>query len=217
MTKALALAGTLVLLIAGTSMPINKITIVALGDSTTAGTPYTDLTVPYTYWVGRRHPEWTVINRGINGERSDAIRARFATQVLPVHPRYVIILAGVNDTYAGIPVEQTEENLRAMYRDAELHGIIPIAATILPFDEAAPLDQEKIRTINAWIRMEVETSRLAFVDLNQVARDPRNPDKLRGTAEGLHPDKVTYQLMGEAVADRLEQLEKEFSTPVRQR
>ena len=64
------------------------ITIVALGDSTTAGTPgfQSPLEAPpngagnvesqYAYWLMRAHPEWQVLNRGVNGERSDQIRAR---------------------------------------------------------------------------------------------------------------------------------------------
>ena len=63
-----------------------RIRIVALGDSTTAGTPgfQSALEVPpngrgdetsqYAYWLMRAHPEWEVLNRGVNGERSDRSR-----------------------------------------------------------------------------------------------------------------------------------------------
>ena len=68
--------------------------IVALGDSTTAGTPAfkSPIEAPpdgagnaesqYAYWLMQTHPDWRVLNRGVNGERSDQIRARFARDVI---------------------------------------------------------------------------------------------------------------------------------------
>ena len=47
------------------------------------------------------HPEWDVLNRGVNGERSDQIAARFARDVLAARPRAVVVIAGVNDVYQG--------------------------------------------------------------------------------------------------------------------
>jgi lysophospholipase L1-like esterase len=70
------------------------IRIVALGDSTTAGTPgwkspleapprgSGDRTSQYAYWLERMHPAWNVTNCGVNGERSDQIRARFERDVV---------------------------------------------------------------------------------------------------------------------------------------
>ena len=84
------------------------ILIVALGDSTTAGTPFFkspveaapngsgDAAAPFPYWMTQMHPDWTVHNRGVNGERSDQILARFERDVLALEPRAVVIIAGVN-------------------------------------------------------------------------------------------------------------------------
>ena len=69
-------------------------TVIALGDSTTAGTPAfkSPLEAPpdgagnvesqYMHWLMKIHPAWRVLNRGVNGERSDQIRARFARDVI---------------------------------------------------------------------------------------------------------------------------------------
>src|SRR5262245_20380390 len=84
-----------------------RIRIVALGDSTTAGTPAFlspveappdgkgDVTSQFTYWLGKAHPEWEVLNRGVNGERSDQIAARFDRDVRAAAPTAVIVIAGV--------------------------------------------------------------------------------------------------------------------------
>ena len=79
--------------------------IVAMGDSTTAGTPgwkspteappagAGDETSQYAYWMMQAHPEWEVLNRGVNGERSDEILARFERDVIAVHPALVVVIA----------------------------------------------------------------------------------------------------------------------------
>ena len=73
---------------------MQRVRIVAMGDSTTAGTPAFqspveappagrgDETSQYAYWLMQAHPEWEVLNRGVNGERSDQIRARFERDVI---------------------------------------------------------------------------------------------------------------------------------------
>jgi hypothetical protein len=35
----------------------------------------------YAYWLTQKHEDWKVLNRGVNGERSDQIRARFDRDV----------------------------------------------------------------------------------------------------------------------------------------
>src|SRR5438093_13752620 len=87
----------------------SPVTIVGLGDSTTAGTPgfespleappdgRGDVESQYTYWMMKLHPEWLVLNRGINGQRSDEIRERLERDVLREECDYAIILACVTD------------------------------------------------------------------------------------------------------------------------
>src|SRR5947199_3729388 len=86
-----------------------SVTIVGLGDSTTAGTPgfRSPLEAPprgegnpesqYAHWMMQSHLEWTVLNRGINGETSEEIRARLPRDVLQAHPACSIVITGVND------------------------------------------------------------------------------------------------------------------------
>src|SRR5476649_1454834 len=106
------------------------ITIVALGDSTTAGTPAhkSPIEAPpngsgnvesqYSYWLLTSHPDWQVLNRGVNGERADQIRARFARDAAQAKPAVVVIIAGVNDVYQGRSAESVERELEAMYTAA---------------------------------------------------------------------------------------------------
>ena len=82
-----------------------RVRIVAMGDSTTAGTPAFkspreappdgsgDETSQYAYWLMKAHPEWEVVNQGINAQRSDAIAARFEADVIAQKPAVVVIIA----------------------------------------------------------------------------------------------------------------------------
>lgn len=70
-------------------MVARMLKIVGIGDSTTAGTPgfLSPLEAPpngfgnprsqYAFWMMEGHPEWSVLNKGINGQRSDEVLARF--------------------------------------------------------------------------------------------------------------------------------------------
>ena len=155
----------------------------------------------------RAHPGWDVRNRGVNGERSDQIRARWDRDVAAASPAAVVIIAGVNDVYQGLPVEHVTSELRAMYDLAAAAGIPVIAGTIVPYDTATPEQNAKMRAINDWIRDE------AARDPNIVAADTRaavarddNPDLLRSSPDGLHPDADGYRRMAEVLAAGIQQV-----------
>lgn len=192
----------------GSSMTV----IVALGDSTTAGTPAfrSPIEAPpngagdehsqFAYWLMQQHPDWRVLNRGVNGERSDEIAARFDRDVLTAHPRIVIILAGVNDVYQGLPAERVTQQLRGMYDRAIAAGLAVVAASIIPYNSATHGQNVEMHDINAWIASQAaKDPRITFVDTRAAAAAPNNPDRLSGSPDGLHPDVNGYRAMAVAI------------------
>lgn len=189
--------------------------LLAIGDSTTAGTPgfrspveappngAGDERSQYAYWVRQRRPDWRVLNRGVNGQRSDQILKRFRSDLPQFRPDRVAILAGVNDLYQGYPPEEVQKNLEQMYRLARERGISVIACTILPYDSASAETLGRMRQVNDWIRQYSQQQGLTLCDLFRVMEDPARPGKLIRTADGLHPDVEGYRHMGEAVAECL--------------
>lgn len=200
--------------------------IVALGDSTTAGTPYfvPPLEAPpdgrgdrrgqYSYWMNRAMPGWLVLNRGIDGQRSDEILARFERDVLKERPRYVIILAGVNDVWQGAALFKTKASLSAMYERASQAGITPVAASVLPVDRANPKQNREIAELNAWIKKEAARRRIPFCDLHAAAAGRGDPTRLQAAApDGLHPAWPVYRQIGETLARLVSRLESSKRKP----
>ncbi len=187
--------------------------IVALGDSTTAGTPgfRSPIEAPpdgdgnvesqYAYWLARANPGWRILNHGVNGERSDEIAARFERDVVRANPAAVILIAGVNDVYQGRPADASIGQLSDLYDRASRAGILVVAGSIVPYDTASDDANARMRAINAWIAAEAaRDSNVAFVDTRRAVARADDPNRLSGSPDGLHPDVDGYRRMAEAIA-----------------
>ncbi len=188
------------------------ITIVALGDSTTAGTPgfrspveappdgEGDVTSQFAWWLMQAEPAWRVLNRGVNRERTEAIAARFERDVLAHQPDALILLAGVNDVYDGDPADAITGRLAQMYTRAHAAGLPVVACSILPYDTATPDQTARMHAINAWIReTALCTPGMAFCDTRAAAASPTDGNRLFDSPDGLHPGVDGYRLVAEAL------------------
>ena len=195
----------------------SRVTIVAMGDSTTAGTPAFespreappngrgDATSQYAYWLMKAHPEWDVANQGINGQRSDQILARLDVDVVAKKPMVVVIIAGVNDVYQGRPAQHVTDQLAAMYRRAHDDGIRVVAGTIIPYNTATAQQNAAMHEINDWIRAQARADPgVIYVDTRAAVASPDNPDRLISSPDGLHPDSAGYRRMANVIAPAIE-------------
>ena len=209
---------TLLLLTAMVAPQASRVRIVAMGDSTTAGTPAFkspresppdgkgDETSQYAYWLMKAHPDWEVINQGINAQRSDVIAARFEEDVLSKKPAVVVIIAGVNDVYQGRPAQHVKDQLAAMYKRAHDAGIRVVTGTIVPYNTATADQNARMRDINAWIRTQGRADPgVIVVDTRAAVAAPGEPDKLASSPDGLHPDAAGYRKMADAIAPAVTQ------------
>jgi lysophospholipase L1-like esterase len=197
-------------------MSRRELRIVGLGDSTTAGTPefLSPLESPpdgkgnresqYAYWIMKTHPEWEVFNRGVNGQRSDEILSRFRRDVVKEKPNYAIILAGVNDVYQGVPLDSIKTNLKPMYMEAIEKNIVPVAATVLPYN-SSKMEAMEIHKLNRWIKEAANRLHIPFADTNLAVADPSNMDRLLASTDGLHPDVSGYRSMAIVLVLAIEQ------------
>jgi lysophospholipase L1-like esterase len=195
-----------------------RVRIVAMGDSTTAGTPAFksareapptgsgDETSQYAYWLMKAHPGWEVINQGMNAQRSDVIHARFEEDVVAKKPAIVVIIAGVNDVYQGRPAQHVKDELAAMFKQAHDAGIRVVAGSIIPYNTASADQNARMHDINDWIRTQARADPgVVFVDTRAAVAAADNPDKLASSPDGLHPDAAGYRKMADAIAPAIEQ------------
>lgn len=188
-------------------------TIVALGDSTTAGTPgfQSPVEAPpdgagnvesqFAYWLMQAHPDWRVLNRGVNGERADEIGARFARDVAAARPDAVVIIAGVNDVYQGRNADTVQRDLAAIYAAARAAKIPIVAGSIIPYNTATAAQNQTMRAVNGWIREQADAhaESMVFCDTRAAVAEPGAPDRLVSSPDDLHPSPEGYKLMAAAL------------------
>jgi lysophospholipase L1-like esterase len=153
----------------------------------------------FAYWLARARPHWRVLNRGVTGERSDEIAARFDRDVLGHDPQVVVIIAGVNDVYQGRDVAYVTTQLAALYSRTAAAGLAIVAGTIVPYNTATPEQNARMRAINAWIADTTRREELGFADTRAAAAAADNPDMLASSLDGLHPDVDGYRRMADAL------------------
>lgn len=188
-------------------------TVVALGDSTTAGTPgfQSPVEAPpdgagnvesqFAYWLMQAHPDWRVLNRGVNGERADEIGARFARDVAAARPDAVVIIAGVNDVYQGRSADAVQRDLAAIYAAARAAKIPIVAGSIIPYNTATAAQNQTMRAVNGWIREQADAhaESMVFCDTRAAVAEPGAPDRLVSSPDDLHPSPEGYKLMAAAL------------------
>ena len=189
------------------------ISIVAIGDSTTAGTPAfkSPIEAPpngsgnvesqYAYGLMQAHKDWQVLNRGVNGERTDQIRARFARDVVAAKPAVVVIIGGVNDVYQGRSAESAERELDAMFTAARAAKIVVVAGSIIPFNSATADQNARMHAVNDWIHAYAarHADSVVFCDTRAAVAAPGQPDRLVSSPDDLHPTPDGYKRMAAAL------------------
>jgi len=144
------------------------------------------------------------LNRGIGGERSDQVRARFAQDAVNLHPQTVVILVGTNDAWVNrpdLPLSATERNIGDMETQARREGIHVVLASVPPIGPRVtapglpmpPHVNTRIEAQNAWERDYAARNGDGFADYWGVMR----PEL---TIDGVHPSAAGYAAMAPVAA-----------------
>jgi acyl-CoA thioesterase-1 len=159
------------------------------------------------------HPNW--VDKGISGQRSSQVLARFQTDVIALHPEIVHILIGTNDVYPGWILYpsapnavNSPANVEAMVQMAQDNGIHVILATIPPWGcdasdctlaesaDSSPTRYDRINTWNAWIEQYALSKGIPVADYHSALLAPDGehyvPDL---TLDGVHPSAAGYVVM----------------------
>jgi lysophospholipase L1-like esterase len=169
--------------------------VVFLGDSIT------------DYWkLADYFPGKPYINRGIDGQTAPQMLVRFRQDVIALHPRVVVVLAGTNDV-AGVtgPArnEDIEANYASMAESARLHHVRVVFASLLPVNnytedakESFSLrPRERILALNTWLKDYCAKNGFVYLDYFSAVVDDKGMLRRDLSDEGLHPNASGYKIM----------------------
>jgi len=169
--------------------------VVFFGDS------ITDLWKLEEYFPGKPY-----INRGIGGQTTPQMLVRFRQDVIDLHPKVVVILAGTNDI-AGNTGPMRNEDIEADYASlaelARVHGIRVVYSSILPVhnyterakDFFAQRPQARILALNEWLRDYCAKNNIVYLDYFSALVDDKGMLKKDLADDGLHPNAAGFKIM----------------------
>ena len=142
------------------------------------------------------------INRGIGGQTTPQMLIRFRQDVINLHPKVVVILAGTNDIAGNTgpsTLEMIEDNLASMAEIAHANGIKVILCSVLPaYDYPWRKGMEpnvKIPELNKWIKNYAEKNKFIYLDYFSAMVDEKNGMQADLSGDGVHPNKKGYEIM----------------------
>lgn len=159
-------------------------TLLFLGDSLTAGLGLTKKQAFPALIEERIHRAglaWKVVNAGVSGDTSAGARARLEW-LLKQKPALIFLSIGSNDGLRGLPLAETEKNLRAIL-DRCAHEKVPVLVAGARLPENYGADYRK--DFHALFPRLAKAYRLPFLPflLEGVAMNPT-----LNQADGLHPN-----------------------------
>ena len=147
-------------------------------------------------------PEKHYINRGIGGQTTPQMLIRFRQDVINLHPKVVVILAGTNDIAGNTgpsTLEMIEDNIHSMTELAQANGVQVVLCSLVPaYDfpwkpglEPAP----KIMELNRRIKEYAATRGAVYCDYFSEMADDRNGLSTEISGDGVHPNKAGFAIM----------------------
>lgn len=169
--------------------------VVFLGDSITDNWPLAE------YFPGKPY-----LNRGISGQTTSQMLVRFQQDVVALHPKAVVILAGTNDIAGNtgpMRLEDIEANYTSLAELAQANGIKVIFSSVLPVHNYTPQSQDffadrppdKILQLNRWLSAYCPAHGCVYLDYFRAMVDDKGLLRKDLADDGLHPNQAGYKLM----------------------
>ena len=155
-----------------------------------------------------------LVGRGISGQVSSQMLARFREDVINLKPRVVVINCGTNDIAENNgPYDEdiTMDNIKSMTELALSHGIKVVLSSVLPTDGFCwnPGVEDvvsKIRHLNQRIVDYCVAMQIPYVDYYPVMTSDGAGMNKALTDDGVHPNSTGYDIMEVKLLDTLSQM-----------
>jgi acyl-CoA thioesterase I len=156
------------------------------------------------------------INRGIGGQTTSQMLVRFRQDVIDLHPKVVVILAGTNDIAGNtgtISNDDIEANFASLAELARVHNIRVVISSLLPVHNYTPKSQDffaqrpmsRILALNDWLKGYCVGSGLVYLDYFKVLVDDKGLLKRDLADDGLHPNKAGFAVMAPLAESAIQQ------------
>lgn len=155
------------------------------------------------------------IGRGISGQTSSEMLVRFRQDVINLHPKVVVILAGTNDVATNngfIELKNVVGNIQSMCQLAKANNITPIVCSVLPCagfrwrQELKPAPT--IIELNKLIKELCDDSGILYVDYHTPMANSEGglPENL--SRDGCHPVDEGYVIMEKIILENIQKVLK---------
>jgi lysophospholipase L1-like esterase len=148
-------------------------------------------------------------DRGISGQTTPQMVLRFRADVINLHPKAVVILAGTNDIAGNtgpMTDEEVEGNLQSMSELASAAGIKVVLSSITPVSayhlaspnatpQTSQRPMERIRAINTWMKSYAAAHQHVYLDYFSAMVDATGLLKSEFSVDDLHPTAEGYAVM----------------------
>lgn len=169
------------------------------------------------FWPGKSPKFWAdnagFVGRGISGQTTCEMLVRFRQDVIGLHPRVVVILAGINDIAQNngkITLANVLGNLQSMTELARAHGIKVALCSVVPCSRFAWRPEIKpamyVKQLNGMIGQYVATlasDDVIYVDYYSAMANHEGGLDAQLSDDGCHPTPAGYAIMERVVLEAL--------------
>lgn len=181
-------------------------------------------------WGIEQAGRYRVVNKGVDGNQTHEMLARFDSDVIKQRPSTVLIWGFINDIFRssreGVTEKlgRTRENIKAMLAKSQAAGITPILATEVTMTTRDSLSEKlaawfgKLRgkqgyheyvnrhvlDVNAWIREIARERKIVLLDFERVlANDQGERQRRYAIDDGSHLTRAAYAALTDHASQEL--------------
>ncbi|MBN7773125.1 GDSL-type esterase/lipase family protein [Clostridium aminobutyricum] len=155
------------------------------------------------------------INKGMNGDTSGGMLARFHQDVILEKPNYVFISGGVNDFICDAQLSAVQANIMALVHQAYENNIVPVILTEPPC-EPALIRRDwvsfsdfntvafKLKSLQQWMLHFSSTFQINCIDLhNALSQQIKFDSKEDYYIDGLHLTVKGHRMIADIINESL--------------
>lgn len=159
---------------------------VMFGDSITDWGPWYEL-----------FPKKKLVNRGIAGDNTQGMLYRMGN-ILPLNPKKVFIMAGINDLYQGFSIKSILKRYCKMLDFFQMNNIEPIVQSTLFVGKRLAALNPLVLEFNQNLQDICKDKKISYIDLT-IVLSPNNTLPSEHSRDNLHLTAIAYQKWAELI------------------